>query len=53
VIVRGEENPDRTVTAQTVGGDRLENTGRPRVWEMGKDFVAGEVKAVDRRTSPY
>jgi len=48
VIVRGEENPDRTVTAQTVGGRSAGETQGGRVFgEMGKDFVAGEVKAVD------
>src|SRR5439155_15322752 len=48
VIVRGEENPDHTLTAQTVGGRSAGGTQGGRVFgEMGKDFVAGEVKAVD------
>lgn len=48
VIVRGEENPDHTVTAQTVGGRSAGGAQGGRAFgEMGKDFVAGEVKAVD------
>jgi hypothetical protein len=53
VMVRGEENPDHTVTAQMLGG-RSGNGGPgggPRggqtLGEMGKDYVAGEVKAID------
>src|SRR5690242_4649836 len=48
VIVRGEENPDHTVTAQTIGGRSAGGAQGGRGFgEMGKDFVAGEVKAVD------
>ncbi len=53
VMVRGDENPDHTVTAQMLGG-RSGNGGPgggPRggqsFGEMGKDYVAGEVKAID------
>lgn len=54
VMVRGEENPDHTVNAQLVGG-RSGNTGPGQgggrggqfMGEMGKDFVAGEVKSID------
>jgi len=54
VFVRGDENADHTVTAQMIGG----RTGNGRgggggfgggagFGEMGKDFVAGEVKSID------
>ena len=55
VIVRGEENPDHTWTAQLVGG-RSPNAqgpdGRGRfVFQpegtLGKDYVTGEVKGID------
>jgi len=55
VMVRGEENPDHSVTAQLLGG-RSANAGDagggPRggqffAGEMGKDFLAGQVKAID------
>ena len=53
VMVRGNENPDHSVTAQMVGsrsggpgpggpGGRTQMMG-----EMGKDFVAGQVKSID------
>jgi len=52
VVIRGEENPDHTWTAQMVGG-RSGNgpQGRERVFgpqgTLGKDYVVGEVKSVD------
>jgi hypothetical protein len=53
VMVRGDENPDHTVTAQILGG-RSGNggpgggaRGGQSFGEMGKDYVAGEVKAID------
>src|SRR6266850_4716235 len=48
VIVRGEENPDHSVAAQTIGGRSVGAAQGGRAFgEMGKDFVAGEVKAID------
>ena len=49
VFVRGEENADHSVTAQLIGGrSGAGPEGSNRVFgEMGKDFVAGEVKSVD------
>jgi len=55
VFVRGDENADHTVTAQIVGtrtgggpaGGRGGFGGGGGFGEMGKDFVAGEVKSVD------
>jgi hypothetical protein len=48
VMIRGEENPDHTVTAQLIatrtGGP---GGGRMVTGEMGKDFVVGEVKSID------
>lgn len=52
VMVRGDENADHSVTAQVLGG-RSANAGPggPRggqtLGEMGKDYIAGEVKAID------
>lgn len=51
VMVRGDENPDHSVTAKMVGG----RTGGPgggggMMWAagtLGKDYVVGEVKSVD------
>ena len=53
VMVRGDENPDHSVTAKLVGG----RTGGPgggggeMFWTgggtLGKDYVVGEVKAID------
>jgi hypothetical protein len=56
VMVRGDENPDHSVTAKLIGS----RTGGPRAGQgrgpgggmmvmgtLGKDFVAGEVKAID------
>ncbi len=48
VIVRGEENADHSVTAQTIGGRSGGGMPGGRAFgEMGKDFVVGEVKSVD------
>jgi len=48
VIVRGEENADHSVTAQTIAGRSGGGAQGGRTFgEMGKDFVAGEVKSVD------
>jgi len=55
VFVRGDENADHTVTAQMIGA-RTGNGpggggggfgGAGGFGEMGKDFVAGEVKSID------
>ena len=54
VFVRGDENADHTVTAQMIGA-RTGNGpgggggfgGGSGFGEMGKDFVAGEVKSID------
>lgn len=48
VIVRGEENADHSVMARTIAGRSggVAQGGRT-FGEMGKDFVAGEVKSVD------
>jgi hypothetical protein len=55
VFVRGEENPDHSVTAAMMGaragggphgGDRGPGGGAG-FGEMGKDFILGEVKSVD------
>jgi hypothetical protein len=56
VMVRGDENSDHTITAQSLGGRSANggpggNGGGPgggaAFGEMGKDFVAGVVKSVD------
>ncbi len=54
VIVRGDENADHTVTAQMIGARTDNGQGGGRggfggggFGEMGKDFVAGEVKFID------
>src|SRR2546421_545674 len=47
VFVRGEENADHSVTAQMIGGARGSIIGGRGLGELGKDFVVGEVKAVD------
>jgi preprotein translocase subunit YajC len=52
VMVHGEENSDHTVTAQAIGGRTTGGGpggpgGGPMFGEMGKDFVAGEVKSID------
>jgi hypothetical protein len=55
VFVRGEESADHSVTAQLIGarsGGCPEGSGRGPgggggFGEMGKDFIAGEVKSID------
>lgn len=53
VFVRGEENADHSVTAQLIGGRSGGGAGVSRGFgggagfELGKDFVVGEVKSVD------
>ena len=57
VMVRGDENPDHTVTAKMIGartggmmgaGPAGGRSGGPIVLgTLGKDYVAGEVKAID------
>src|SRR5437762_5529489 len=52
VFVRGEENGDHSVTAQLIGGRSGGGAGGSRGFggtgfELGKDFVVGEVKSVD------
>ena len=50
VMVRGDENPDHSVTAQVLGarsGGPGGAGGGPGFGELGKDFVAGEVKSID------
>lgn len=56
VVVRGDENPDHTVTARMIGtrtgGPGGGPGGRPgggmmMVGTLGKDYVAGEVKSID------
>jgi Domain of unknown function (DUF5666) len=59
VMVRGDENPDHSVTAQMIGGRTGEGSaggGRGGfggggaaggLGEQGKDYVAGEVKTID------
>ena len=53
VIVRGEENPDHTWTAQIIAGRTINgpNARGERMFgpagTLGKDYVVGEVKAVD------
>lgn len=54
VFVRGEENPDHSVTAQLIGGRSGGGPDGGRGFgggagfgELGKDFVVGQVKSVD------
>ena len=52
VFVRGEENADHTVTALIIGGRSGNGPGAGRGFggagfELGKDYVLGEVKSVD------
>jgi hypothetical protein len=53
VFVRGEENVDHSVTAQIVGGrtgggpEGGRGFGGGAGFELGKDYVLGEVKSVD------
>ena len=48
--VRGQENPDHTWTAQTIGARSANGEGRGpnmQAGTLGKDYVAGQVKSVD------
>src|SRR6266849_7484776 len=50
IAVRGQENPDHTWTAQTIGARSVNGEGRGpnmQAGTLGKDYVAGEVKSVD------
>jgi hypothetical protein len=51
VLVRGEENSDYSITAQMIAGRSGNNPNGPNrqnpVGTLGKDFVVGEVKALD------
>jgi hypothetical protein len=52
VMVRGDENPDHSVTAKMVGARTGGPGGGPgggpmAMGTLGKDYVAGEVKAID------
>jgi hypothetical protein len=51
VMVRGDENSDHSITAQSLSGRSANGPGGPgggaAFGEMGKDFVAGVVKLVD------
>jgi hypothetical protein len=50
IAVRGQENPDHSWTAQTIGARSANGEGRgPNVQAgtLGKDYVAGEVKSID------
>ena len=55
VMVRGPENADHSITAESLGGRSANGGpggpgglgGGPAFGEMGKDFVAGEVKSID------
>ena len=50
VLVRGEENEDHSWTARMVAGFSGNGPGGARggpIGELGKDFVVGEVKAID------
>jgi len=51
VLVRGEENPDFSLTAQLIAGRSGNGPNGPNrqnpVGTLGKDFVVGEVKALD------
>lgn len=53
VMVRGEENADHSITAESLGGRTAGGGpgggpgGSAFFGEMGKDFVAGEVKTLD------
>ena len=61
VVVRGEENPDHTWTAEVIGARSMNGANGPGrggpgggnrgefgpTGTLGKDFVAGEIKSVD------
>ena len=50
IVVRGQENPDHTWTAQTIGARSANGEGRGpnmQAGTLGKDYVVGAVKSVD------
>src|SRR5258708_32617591 len=50
IAVRGQENPDHTWTAQTIGARSVNGEVRGpnmQAGTLGKDYVVGEVKSVD------
>jgi hypothetical protein len=50
IVVRGQENSDHTWTAQVIGARSANGEGRGpnmQAGTLGKDYVVGEVKAVD------
>jgi len=50
IVVRGQENPDHTWTAQMIGARSANGEGRGpnlQAGTLGKDYVTGEVKSVD------
>lgn len=51
VMVRGDENPDHTVTAKMIGSRTGGPGGGPggmiNIGTLGKDYVIGEVKSID------
>jgi len=50
IVVRGQENSDHTWTAQMIGARSANGEGRGpnmQAGTLGKDYVVGEVKAVD------
>jgi hypothetical protein len=50
IAVRGQENPDHTWTAQTIGARSANGEGRGpnmQAGTLGKDYIAGEVRSVD------
>jgi hypothetical protein len=50
IVVRGQENPDHSWTAQTIGARSANGAGRGpnlQAGALGKDYVAGEIKSVD------
>jgi hypothetical protein len=56
VMVRGDQNPDNTVTAKIIGGRTAGSGGGPAAGggglfaaggTLGKDYVMGQVKAID------
>lgn len=48
VLIRGEENPDHSWTAQVVGGRSGNGPGgREQTGTLGKDYVVGEIKSID------
>jgi Domain of unknown function (DUF5666) len=50
IVVRGQENPDHTWTAQIIGARSTNGEGRGpnmQAGTLGKDYVTGEVKSID------